>query len=172
MDDELTGEPSAARVEAECMSEMAPDDAHDELMCSMDVAAELHAHDAEREQQREGASVGCVMLNGDGAGGDDCEAGRALEGDDGGYMGCEGADGVEQGASMAAREAEDSAEDEVMAGKENVSMQHEERGGGATGGIKKGKRRRGKQGCAGHRQRQAAKGAVLRQPAAGDASMS
>jgi hypothetical protein len=61
---------------------------------------------------------------------------------------------------MAAREAEDSDEDEVMAGKENVSMQHEERGGGATGGIKKGKRRRGKQGCAGHRQRQAAKGAV------------
>ena len=172
MDDELTGGPSAAREEAECMSEMAPDDAHDELMCSMDVVAEVHAQDAEREQQREGASVGCVMPNGDGAGGDDCEAGRALEGDDGGYMGCEGADGVEQGASMAAREAEDSAEDEVMAGKENVSMQHEERGGGATGGIKKGKRRRGKQGCAGHRQRQAAKGAVLRQPAAGDASMS
>jgi hypothetical protein len=90
MDDELTGGPSAAREEAECMSEMAPDDAHDELMCSMDVVAEVHAQDAEREQQREGASVGCVMPNGDGAGGDDCEAGRALEGDDGGYMGCEG----------------------------------------------------------------------------------
>ena len=42
------------------MSEMAPDDAHDELMCSMDVVAEVHAQDAEREQQREGASVGCV----------------------------------------------------------------------------------------------------------------
>ena len=54
MDDELTGGPSAAREEAECMSDMASDDAHDELLCSMDVVAEVHAQDAEREQQREG----------------------------------------------------------------------------------------------------------------------
>ena len=38
---------------------------------------------------------------------------------------------------MAAREAEGSDEDEVMAGKENVSMQIAEGGGGSSGGIKK-----------------------------------
>ena len=31
------------------MSDMASDDAHDELLCSMDVVAEVHAQDAERE---------------------------------------------------------------------------------------------------------------------------
>ena len=87
-------------------------------------------------------------------------------------MGSKGVDGVEQGASMAAREAEGDDEDEARAGDENVSVQRAEGGSGSTGGTKKGKRRRGKQGCAGFRQRQAAKGAVLRQPAAGDASMS
>jgi len=156
MDDELTGGPSAAREEAECMSEMAPDDAHDELMCSMDVVAEVHAQDAEREQLREGAPDGCVMPNGDGAGGDDCEAGRALEDDDGGYMGCEGADGVEQGASMVAREAEDSDEDEGMAGKENISMQRAEGGCGAANGIKKKKPKRRAKGEKSQKQRQVA----------------
>ena len=121
----------------------------------MDVVAEVHALDAEREQLREGASVGCVMPNGDGAGGDDCEAGRALEGDDGGYMGCEGVDGVEQGASMVAREAEDSDEDEGMAGKENVSAQCAEGGSGLIGGIAKRKRNRCKRLNSGQRQRQA-----------------
>ena len=70
------------------MSEMASDDAHDELMCSMDVVAEVHAQDAERELQREGVSVGSVRPDGDGAGGDGGEAGRAFEGDDGGARGC------------------------------------------------------------------------------------
>ena len=50
-------------------------------------------------------------------------------------MGCEGADGVEQGASMAAREVEGDDEDEDMAGVENISMQRAEGGGGTTGGI-------------------------------------
>ena len=94
------------------MSEMASDDAHDELMCSMDVIAEVHAQDAEREQQRDGVSVGCVRPDGDGAGGDGGEAGRAPEGDEGGVWGCEGVDGVEQGASTAAREAEGDDDDE------------------------------------------------------------
>jgi hypothetical protein len=134
MNDELTGESSAAREEAERMSEMASDDAHDELMCSMDVVAEVHAQDAEREQQREGVSVGCVRPYGDGAGGDGGEAGRAFEGDDGGARGCEG---VEQGAPMTACEAEGSDEDETMAGKENVPMQRADGGSGLTGGIKK-----------------------------------
>ena len=44
----------------------------------------VHAQDAEREQQREGASIGCAGPDGDSAGGDGGEAGRALEGDDGG----------------------------------------------------------------------------------------
>ena len=68
---------------------MASDDAHDELMCSMEhVVAEVHAQDADREQQREGVSEGCVRPDGDGAGGDGGEAGRAFEGDDGGARGC------------------------------------------------------------------------------------
>ena len=116
------------------MSEMASDDVHDELMCSMDVIAEVHAQDAEREQQREEVSVGCVRPYGDGAGGDGGEAGRAFEGDDGGARGCEG---VEQGAPMTACEAEDSDDDEAMAGKENVPMQRADGGSGLTGGIKK-----------------------------------
>ena len=85
---------------------------------------------------------GCVRPDGDGAGGGSGEAGRALEGDDGGVWGCEGADGVEQEAPMAAHEAEGSDEDEAMAGKENVSMQRAEGGGGSTGGIKKKKSKR------------------------------
>ena len=165
MDDELTGEPSAARVEAECMSEMAPDDVHDELMCSMDVAAELHAQDAEREQQREGVSVGRVRPDGDGTDGGNSVAGRALEGDDGGVMGYEGVDGVEKGASMAAREVEGSDEDEAMTGKENASMQRAEGCSSSIGGIKKGKRTRGKQ--KNGAQRQAAARAVRRLAADG-----
>ena len=142
------------------MSEMAFDDVHDELMCSMDVVAEVHAQDAEREQQRERASVGCVRPYGDGAGGDGGEAGRAFEGDDGGARGCEG---VEQGAPMTACEAEGSDEDEAMAGKENVSAQRVEGGSGSIGGImKKGKRTRGKRKGTGHRQGKAAREAVLR----------
>ena len=175
MADELTGEPSAAREEAECMSEMASDawsdDAHDELMCSMDVIAEVHAQDAEREQQREGVSVGCVIPDGDGAGGDGGEAGRAFEGDDGGGMGCEGVDGAEQEASMAAREAEGGDEDEDMAGDENFSMQEAEGGGGATRGVKKKKKlKRCKQKGRGLRQRLAMASADLR-PAADEASV-
>ena len=115
-------------------------------MCSMDVVAEVHAQDTEREQSREGPSVGCVRPDGDGAGGDGGEAGRALEGDDGGDMGREGVDDAEQGASMAVREAEGSDdEDEVLAGKENMSMQGAEGGGGSTGGIVKKKRKRSRQ---------------------------
>ena len=67
-------------------------------------------------------------------------------------MGREGADGVEQGASMAAREAEGDDEDEAMAGDENISVQRAEGGGGSTGGIKKRKPRRGKQKHSGARQ--------------------
>ncbi len=105
----------------------------------------MHAQDAEREQQREGASVGCARP-GDSAGGDGGEAGRALDGDDGGDMGHEGVDDAEQGASMAVREAEGSDdEDEVMAGKENMSMQGAEGGCGSTGGIVKKKRKRSRQ---------------------------
>ena len=84
-------------------------------------------------------------------------------------MGREGADGVEQGASMAAREAEGDDEDEDMAGAENIPMQRAEGGGGTTGSIKKGKRRRGKQKCQGDRQWLAARRAD-RQLAVGEAS--
>jgi hypothetical protein len=73
------------------------------------------------------------------------------------------------GASMAAHETEGSDEDEVMACKENVTLQHAERGSSSTGGIKKGKRRRGKQKCQGNRQWLAARGAD-RPMAAGEAS--
>ena len=53
---------------------------------------------------------------------------------------------------MAAREAEGSDdEDEAMAGKENVSVQRAEGGGGSTGGIAKRKRNRGKQKSSGQR---------------------
>ena len=151
------------------MSEMASDDAHDELMCSMDVIAEVHAQDAEREQHRDGVSVGCVRPDGDGAGGGSSEAGRALEGNGSGVMGREGADGIEQETSMAAHEAEGDDEDEAMAGDENISMQRAEGGGGTTGGIKKGKCRRGNRKDHGHRQWLATRGADLR-PAADEAS--
>ena len=70
-------------------------------------------------------------------------------------MGCEGVDGVEQGASMAARGVEGEDEDEAMVGAENISMQRAEGGGGTTGGIKKGKRTRSKRPNGGQRQRQA-----------------
>ena len=99
--------------------------------------------DGWREQQRERVSVGCVRSVGDGAGGCSSEAGRVLEGDNGGDMGCEGVDGVEQGASMAAREAEGSDEDEDMVGAENVSVQRAEGGGNSTGGIAKKKAQQG-----------------------------
>ena len=50
---------------------------------------------------------------------------------EGGVEGCdEGADDVEQGASMAARVAEGDDEDEAMAGDENVSGQRAEGGVG------------------------------------------
>ena len=62
--------------------------------------------DGWREQQRERVSEGCVRPYGDGAGGGSSEAGRALDGDGDGVMGCEGVDGVEQLATMAARLAE------------------------------------------------------------------
>ena len=172
MDDELTGELSAAREVVECMSEMASDDAHDELMCSMDVVAEVHAQDAEREQQSEGLSVGCVRHDGDGASGGNSVDGRGLEGEDGGDMGCESADGVEQGASMAACEAEDSDEDEAMVGKENASMQRAEYGGGAAGDIKKRKHKRCMRKGKGHRKRLAMARANDLRLAADEASVS
>ena len=92
-------------------------------------------------------------------------------GDGDGVMGCDGVGGVEQVASMAAREAEGDDEDEARAGDENVSVQRAEGGSGSTGGTKKGKRRRGKQKGNGHRQGKAAREAVLRL-AAGEASVS
>ena len=101
------------------------------------------------------------MRDGAGAGGSGSEAARALEGNGDGVMGCEGVDGAEQGASTAAREAEGD-EDEAMAGDENVSVQRTEGGSSLTGGIKKGKRRRGKQKGNGHRQWLATRGADLR----------
>ena len=52
-------------------------------------------------------------------------------------MGCEGVDGVEQGASMAAREAESDDEDEAMAGDENVPVKRAEWGGSSIGSIAK-----------------------------------
>ena len=172
MNDELTGELSAAREVAECMSEMASDDVHDELMCSMDVVAEVHAQDAEREQQSEGVSVGCVRHDGDGVSGGNSADGRGLEGEDGGDMGCESADGVEQGASMAACEAEDSDEDEAMVGKENASMQRAEYGGGAAGDIKKRKHKRCMRKGKGHRKRLAMARANDLRLAADEASVS
>ena len=169
MDDELSGEPSATREDVECMSDMMSGDAHDELASSMDAVAAAQAQVAEREQQRERVSVGRAMRDGVGTGGSGSEAARALEGDGDGAMGREGVDGVEQGASLAAREAEGDDEDEAMVGDENVSMQEAEGGGGATGGIKKGKRRRGKRKCQGNRQWLAARGAD-RPLAVGEAS--
>jgi hypothetical protein len=87
-------------------------------------------------------------------------------------MGCEGVDGVEQGASMAARKAESDDEDEAMAGDENVSVQRAEGEGGhsSTGGIKKGKRTRSKRPNGGQRQRQAME-RVDRRLAADDANV-
>jgi len=67
---------------------------------------------------------------------------RALEGDDGGVTGCEGGDGIEQGASMAARGAERDDEDEAMVGDENFSAQGAEGGSGPIGGIVKKKCKR------------------------------
>jgi hypothetical protein len=67
-------------------------------------------------------------------------------------MGCEGVEGVEQGASMAAREAEGDDEDEAMAGDENVSMQMAVGGGGPTGGFVKKKCKRSRQKNRGQRQ--------------------
>jgi hypothetical protein len=112
MDDELTGESSRTMEEAECMS-----DVHDELLSSMDVVAVVHAQDAEGEQQSERVSVECVGRVDDGAGGGSSEARRGH---------AEGEGGVEQGASMAAREVEGDDEDEDMAGVENISMQRAE----------------------------------------------
>ena len=67
------------------------------------------------------------------------------------------------------REAEGDDEDEAMAGDENISMQEAEGCGDATGGSKKGKRRRGYRKCQGHRQWLSARGAD-RPLAVGEAS--
>ena len=83
-------------------------------------------------------------------GGDSSEAGRAFEGGDGGARGCEG---VEQGAPMTACEVEGSDEDEVMAGKENISLQRAEGGSSLIGGIKKKRPQRRSKGAMSHRQR-------------------
>ena len=96
------------------------------------------------------------MRDGAGAGGSGSEAARALDGDGGVVMGCEGVDGAEQGASLAAREAEGDDEDEAMVGDENVSLQRVEGGGGSTGGIKKKKPQRRSKGAKNHKQRQMA----------------
>ena len=94
--------------------------------------------------------------NGDGAGGGSSEARRRLEGEDDGVTGREGVDGAEEGASMAASEAEGSDGDDVMAGKENVSMQRAEGSGGVTAGIKKKKPKRRAKGEKSQKQRQVA----------------
>ena len=163
MDDELTGESSRTIEEAECMSGV-----HDELLSSMDVVAVVHAQDAEGEQQSERVSVECVGRVDDGAGGVSSEARRGHEGE-GSVEVCEGVDGVEQGASMAAREAEGDDEDEDMVGAENVSVQRAEGGGNSTGGIAKKKRNKGKRLSRGQRLRQSMAMTVQR-PAADEAS--
>ena len=168
MDDELSGEPSMASEDAVRMSEMVSGELHAESVCSMDVVAVAHAQVAEGEQQSGRVSVECVGRVDDGAGGVSSEARRGHEGECG-VEGCEGVNGVEQGASTVAREAEGSDEDDAMVGDENASIQRAEGGGGTTGGIKKGKRRRGKQKGNGHRQWLATRGADLR-PAAEEAS--
>ena len=71
-------------------------------------------------------------------------------------MGSEGVDGAEQGASLAAREAEGDDEDEAMVGDENVSMQMAEGCGGVTAGIKKKKPKRRAKGEKSQKQRQVA----------------
>ena len=89
---------------------------------------------------------------------DGCARGRRAagaterEGACGGVMGSKGVDGVEQGASTAAREAEGDDEDEVMVGDENISMQRAESGGGTTGGIQKKKCKRSMRPNRGQRQ--------------------
>jgi hypothetical protein len=99
-------------------------------------------------------TVGCARPDGDGTGGGNSVAGRALEGDNGGVTGCEGVDGGEEGTSMAAREAEGSDEDEAMAYKENVPVQQAEGGSSSIGGIKKrGHRGRSKEAKAERRKR-------------------
>ena len=105
--------------------------------------AVVHVQDAEVEQQSERVSAECVGRVDDGAGGVSSEARRGHEGE-GSVEVCEGVDGVEQGASMAAREAEGDDEDEDMVGAENVSVQRAEGGGNSTGGIAKKKRNKGK----------------------------
>jgi hypothetical protein len=154
------------------MRDMLSGDAHDELASSMDVVVAAQAQVAEREQQRERVPVGCATRDGEGAGGSGSEAARALDGDGDGVMGCEGVDGVEQGASMAAREAESDDEDEAMAGDENFSMQEAEGGGGATGGIKKKKHKRCMRKGKGHRKRLAMARANDLRLAADEASVS
>ena len=84
-------------------------------------------------------------------------------------MGCEGVDGVEQGASMAAREAESDDEDEAMAGDENVPVKRAEWGGSSIGSIAKKKRNKGKRLNRGQRLRQSMAMTVQR-PAADEAS--
>ena len=109
------------------------------------------------------------MRDGAGAGGSGSVAARALEGDGDGVMGCEGVDGVEQGASTAAREAEGDDDDEAMAGDENVSMQMVEGGGGPTGGLVKKKCKRSTRMNRGQRQ---ARAKFDRRLAADDANVS
>ena len=167
MDDELAGEPSDVKSDGGGLSALAPDDEHDVRMSDVGVEAEALVCDAECEQQRE-VLVERVVCVGADVGGGDSEARRGHEGECG-VEGCEGVNGVEQGASTVAREAEGSDEDDAMVGDENASIQRAEGGGGTTGGIKKGKRRRGKQKCQGDRQWLAARRAN-RQLAVGEAS--
>ena len=150
MDDELTGELSVAGSDVEGSSALAPGNEHDESMSDVGAEAEALVCDAEGEQQRE-VSVECVVRVGADVGGDGSEARRGHE-IEGGVEGCVGVDGVEQRATRAAHEAEGDDGDEDMAGDENFPLQHVEGGSGLSGGIKKGKRRRGKRQHSGLRQ--------------------
>ena len=63
MDDELTGEPSEAGADVECLSALAPGNEHDESMSDVGAEAEALVCVAEREQQRE-VLVECVVCVG------------------------------------------------------------------------------------------------------------
>ena len=63
MDDELTGEPSEAGADVECLSALAPGNEHDETMSDVGAEAEALVCVAEREQQRE-VLVECAVCVG------------------------------------------------------------------------------------------------------------
>ena len=148
MDDELTGEPSEAGPDGGGLSALAPDDEHDAMMSDAGVEAEALVCDAECEQQRE-VFVERVVCVGADVGGGGSEVRRGHEG---GVEGLEGVDGVERRAVWAAHEVEGEYGVEAMAGDENNSLQSAEGGSSLIGGIKKGKRRRGKRQHSGLRQ--------------------